>query len=41
MLQKTELMECWSPSAKVTVPKASAGPSGLAAFETLLPYSVQ
>jgi hypothetical protein len=41
MLQKTELIECCRPCASVTVPKASTGPSGLAAFETRLPYSVQ
>src|SRR5256885_16510836 len=41
MLQKTELIECWSPCAKVTRPNASTGPSGLEAFETCLPYSTQ
>ena len=41
-LQKTELIECSKPWASETLPKAS-GPfwSGLPAFETRLPYSVQ
>src|SRR6478736_5116680 len=41
MLQKTELIECCRPWANVTWPKASTGPSGLAALETRWPYSVQ
>ena len=41
-LQKTELIECWKPCASVTRPNAS-GPfwSGLPAFDTFLPYSMQ
>ena len=40
VLQNTELIECWSPCANVTVPNVS-GLSGLPAFDTRLPYSSQ
>ena len=41
MLQKTELIECWSACDEVHVPERLAAPSGLPAFETCLPYSSQ
>ncbi len=40
MLQKTELIECSRPVARSTEPNVS-GASGLPAFRTFLPYSMQ
>ena len=42
MLQNTELTECWNAVTKFRCPNTSRPPwSGLPAFDTCLPYSVQ